>query len=291
MPVLLLGVTLLSACNPSTNATIEQTTFTVPSKQFREAFAVCPSGSRALGGGVVQRGSAISLEVQASGPLDSTGVTANTVDGDVAAQWYAAVRNDGPGTVTFRVFAICSSTSDATIEATSLVGPDAQGYAYCPSGRRALGGGVVQSGSPNGLVLAASGPLDETSTTLNTNDGDIATEWWASVRTREPAPPVKVFAICASNVDATIEQSTFVTDANNGQNEAYAYCPDGKRALGGGVVESGDPSGLHVRASGPLDETSTTLNTNDGDIAAEWYASVRNGSGSSRTWRVFAVCE
>src|SRR3954470_4251145 len=87
MPVLLLGVTLLSACNPSTNATIEQTTFTVPSKQFREAFAVCPSGSRALGGGVVQRGSAISLEVQASGPLDSTGVTANTVDGDVAAQW------------------------------------------------------------------------------------------------------------------------------------------------------------------------------------------------------------
>ena len=49
----------------------------------------------ALGGGVAQSGDAPLLFVRASGPLDSTGTTANTVSGDVAKHWYAAVYNGG----------------------------------------------------------------------------------------------------------------------------------------------------------------------------------------------------
>ena len=43
----------------------------------------------------------------ASGPLDGTGVTLETRDGDVAKQWYAAQYNFGATLREFKVFAIC----------------------------------------------------------------------------------------------------------------------------------------------------------------------------------------
>ncbi len=104
-----------------TRATIEATQFTVQSGKVGEAFAVCPGTKRAVGGGVVQSGQAsIGLAVIASGPLDGTGVTLNTNDGDKAKQWYAAVDNFTGTERIFKVFAICSSNSTATIEATTL---------------------------------------------------------------------------------------------------------------------------------------------------------------------------
>jgi hypothetical protein len=72
-----------------------------------EAFAKCGTGKRALGGGVVQSGSADGLFVNVSGPLDATGFTSETATGDVAKQWYAAVYNFSVATVNFKVFAIC----------------------------------------------------------------------------------------------------------------------------------------------------------------------------------------
>ena len=71
----------------ATDATIEATVFDVEADQTGEALAVCPSGKRALGGGVVQSGSALGPYVRASGPLDNTGVTLETNDGDKAKQW------------------------------------------------------------------------------------------------------------------------------------------------------------------------------------------------------------
>jgi len=71
-------------------------------------------------------------------------------------------------------------------------------------------------------------------------------------------------------------------------------CPGNKRALGGGVVQSG-PANKHldVRASGPLDATGVTIETNDGDIAKQWYAAVYNEfhESGTRTFKVFAICE
>ena len=90
-----------------TRATIEATQFTVQNGQVGEASAVCPGTRRAVGGGVVQSGSAQGSFVRASGPLDGTGVTLETRDGDVARQWYAARYNFGATLREFKVFAIC----------------------------------------------------------------------------------------------------------------------------------------------------------------------------------------
>ena len=103
--VVLTGVVALAG---EEQAKIEATELTVDSAETGEAFARCGGSKRALGGGVVQSGSADNLSVRASGPLDSSGVTLDTSDGDVAKQWYAAVDNfSGEDARVFKVFAIC----------------------------------------------------------------------------------------------------------------------------------------------------------------------------------------
>ena len=88
------------------DAKIEATRFTVDHDQTGEANAKCGRGKRALGGGVVPIGSA---EIRARGPLDASGLTANTNDGDTAKQWHAAVANSTAGDdKALRVLAICS---------------------------------------------------------------------------------------------------------------------------------------------------------------------------------------
>ena len=72
--------------------------------------------------------------------------------------------------------------------------------------------------------------------------------------------------------------------------EEYAVCPSNKRALGGGVIQSGPPDNLLVYASGPLAETKDAANTVSGDIAKRWYAWVDNSSGAPVNLKVFAIC-
>jgi hypothetical protein len=91
--------------------------------------------------------------------------------------------------------------------------------------------------------------------------------------------------------DATIEATTFKV-ADRQTKEAYAKCPSNKRALGGGVVQSGQaPPGLLVRASGPLDETNDPAQTISGDIAKQWYAAEYNGGPQPKDLKVAAICQ
>ena len=60
--------------------------------------------------------------------------------------------------------------------------------------------------------------------------------------------------------------------------------------MGGGVVQSGDATGLRVQASGPLDATGDPATTEDRDKATQWYTAVANGSGEPRNLKVFAIC-
>jgi hypothetical protein len=279
-----------------TRATIEATQFTVQSGGTGEAFARCPTGKRVVGGGVVQSGEASGIRLLASGPLDATGVTLETNDGDVAKQWYAAVRSFSQQPRTFKVFALCSGTSQATIEATPLtlrdVGQTGEAFAGCPAGKRALGGGVVQSGEASGFDLGASGPLDATGSTAGTVTGDVAKQWYGVVNSSSQQPRTfKVFALCSADSAATIKATAF-TVAGNGQAEAFARCASTKRALGGGLVQSGPASfALVLGANGPLDATGATLETKDGDVAKQWYAALENGNSTTREGKVFAICE
>ena len=91
--------------------------------------------------------------------------------------------------------------------------------------------------------------------------------------------------------DATIEATSFSV-ADNQVSEGFAVCPGNKRALGGGVVQSGPPDdGFTVKASGPLNSSGVTAQTVSGSIPKQWYAAVVNFSGQARDFKVFAVCE
>jgi hypothetical protein len=163
-----------------------------------------------VGGGMVQR-SWPDNRVLASAPLDATGTMRGTKDGDVAKRWYVAIRNLPAHRVRFKVFALCSADSRATIEATrssAKAKRTGRARAKCPPGKRALGGGIIESGrlraDPDRLVPAlgflrvrASGPLDATGVAANTHDGDVAKQWYGAVENRNPKRVrLKVFAIC-----------------------------------------------------------------------------------------------
>jgi hypothetical protein len=163
----------------------------------------CPAGTRVIGGGAVATGSTTVLEL--NGPLDASGLTANTDDGDVAAYWYAYMRNTGTTLLGARVWAECSAGSDAIIEATTLpvLGSSLNGaVAACPGGRRAVSGGVGLPGATVDSEIAETAPVDETLDPNGIRTGDVARGWRAKVKNNLGDRDYKVFAICLSDSPA-----------------------------------------------------------------------------------------
>jgi hypothetical protein len=68
---------------------IELAKFSVDDQTSGAKQASCGKGERALGGGVVQRGSPSGLAVQVSGPLGASGFSASAGNGDPAKRWHA----------------------------------------------------------------------------------------------------------------------------------------------------------------------------------------------------------
>ncbi len=264
-------------------------------------FANCPDGRRAVGGGVIRAGSR-AIYLAASGPLDGSGAggplnpsgsVASTKDGDVARRWYAGVSNHASSSAQVKVLALCSAASDATVQATpfSVAGRrTGHATARCPAGRRALGGGLVQSGWPDDRILA-SGPRDASGAIGHTGDGDVAREWYAVVHNL-PAHRVgfKVFALCSADSHATIEATRFEV-AGGRTGGASAKCPASRRVVGGGLVQEGPPKFLREKASAPLDASGSIAGTRDGDVARRWRASVENRNPGRVSFKVLAICE
>jgi hypothetical protein len=192
-------VKALALCSRDSDARIETTPFSLDGRSTGDASAKCPAGKRAVGGGVIQF-SWPDNRVLASAPLDASGAMANTKDGDVAKQWYVAIRNLPAHRVQFKVFVLCSADSRATIEATPSSaegGSTGHAFATCPPTTRVLGGGIIESGRLGFLRVLASGPLDTTGVPANTEDGDVAELWYGAVENRNPERiRLKVLAIC-----------------------------------------------------------------------------------------------
>jgi hypothetical protein len=294
------GFAAYALAAPARDAKLEVTRFSAD-HGLSGAFANCPAGKRAVGGGVLKLGRGV-LRVGGSGPLDGSTAggpsnpaetVANTKDGDVAKRWYAGVANESSRRIAAKALTLCSKSSDARIEATLFsVGARSTGdaSARCPAGKRALGGGVVQYSWPDNRVLA-SGPLDASGAVAKTRDGDVAKRWYARVH-NFPAHRVrfKVFALCSADSRATIE-ATRSSAKGGGTGHAFAKCPATKRALGGGILEPGRLGFLRVRASGPLDATGVPANAEDGDVAKQWYAALENKNPERIRLKVFAICE
>jgi Ca2+-binding RTX toxin-like protein len=210
---------VFAVCSASSDATIVANPFTVQPRSVNGASVDCPSGKRALGGGLDQPGATNPLFgwVQSSGPVDTTGTTANTDSGDVAEGWYGSVYNFGASARDFHVFAICSAGSDATIAAKIFsVAPGAVGDATvaCPAGRRVVGGGVGHPATTTvpHVYVQESGPVDVTGEVGNTDSGEVGRSWFASVYNPPEAGAVtrefRAFAICASEATTAPKPTT-----------------------------------------------------------------------------------
>ncbi len=195
-------------------------------------------------------------------------------------------------------WAVARAGSDAKIEATAFSVDSTFGFesgaesAICPGHKRALGGGIVQSGFPEGAVQS-SGPLDWTGRRAETRDGDKAKQWYASVTNYSSGVmDFKVFAICSADSTARLETQVFRTESNQ-TGHAVAKCAAGKRALGGGVISpDAPPNDPVVIASGPRDASGEFSAIDDGDKAKQWYgAAYNNNSGVDHSkFRVFVIC-
>jgi hypothetical protein len=279
------------AAAPVVDAVVEETTFNFPGTGSGSGLATCPTGRRVVGGGLNTTAGAAGSVVLASGPVDETGETGNTRDGDVARGWHASVVHNDGAARTYKVFALCSANSDATVEESRIeLAPGASGAARatCPPGRRALGGGIGTAAATLGAYVRVSGPLDETGSVQNTSDGDIARHWYASVSNFTPAQSYRVFALCSAASYATIEETRFNAAAGT-SGDGAASCPAGTWATGGGVGTTANTVGSSLQVSAPLGDTGLSTLTRDGDLARHWYASVENFS-TPRGYTVAVLC-
>lgn len=287
----------------SSDPSVEQTTVVLAGGEQRGVAVQCPTGKRITGGGVGTFNS-VDSKILVSGPLDETGSTASTDDGDVARFWYAAVYNRGKTPRAYRVFALCSALSDAVVQATTVdIGREdtqASGFVMCPGERRVVGGGI---GTTHPVIdrpqlndaswqLTHSGPLDDTGTTAGTRSGDVGRFWYAALHKFHDGPParVKVFALCARDSDATVAAASTSVPARHA-GDTFVSCPAGKLVMGGGIGTPDTPVNDYLQASGPLDESGLTENTIDGHVGVFWYGSVFNASAGAREYNVFALCE
>ncbi len=299
--------TAVSQAAPGSDTTIATTLLTVAANASGAAIATCPSGARAVGGGINTLGPATSVgreyQVELSGPLDETGIVSNTQNGDIARSWLVKIYNFFPTPNDFRVYALCSPTSDATVAVNSFRLESARRAATivtCPTGQRALSGGVNTLGPVRGPTISyhieLSGPLDETGFIASTVDGDIARAWYTAIASGggTPASDYQAYALCSQSSDATVAVKPLSLGPNLNGAE-IATCPSGRRALGGGVNTLGPAPAssratYQVELSGPLDETGFIASTLDGDVARAWYASIFNYFDTPNDFRVYALC-
>jgi Ca2+-binding RTX toxin-like protein len=214
-------------CSADSDATLQTKAFDVPAKKVADELVSCPSGQRVVGGGVGQTEPTGTLltSVQQSGPLNASGSTANTSSGDIGRSWSASVSNRSDSVRHYKVFAVCSADSDATIQAKYFPvtigdkGPvTVDEFVACPGEKSiAVGGGVGQTGptSPAFAEIQQSNPLDTEGATETAQSGDRPHSWFVSV-TGGPATEVstrayKVFAICATQAAVTPQPTTTTT--------------------------------------------------------------------------------
>jgi hypothetical protein len=189
-------------CSPTSDATVATQTLSLDANASGGLAVTCPDGTRAVGGGVGTTAATVGSAVKRSGPVDETGVPGNTITGDVPRGWVGHVRNtDSPRD--YKVFALCSAASDATVVAVDTPTPTTTSItgapAVCPAGQRVTGGGFGALAGPATGEVRIDTPLDSTGVTANTVDGDVAVQWNVQIQNASQNDTYRVFAICVTD--------------------------------------------------------------------------------------------
>jgi hypothetical protein len=302
--LVLMGVTGpgVAEAAPGGDAVIAAKNFTLDTSGATpagSATVMCPTGTRATGGGVGPTApvDGDNYRVQASGPVDSSGLSVNTDSGDIPRGWLVTVSLfSGPPSADFRAFALCSRDSDAVVQAVPGTGSATwTGLVQCPTGMRALSGGALPlSPVPDGeqdYIFHESNPVDSTASTSGTTTGDVAVGWRTVVDTNgggSGAP--RFFAVCSAKSDATVRAADLTVPASQTASTTVS-CPSGRRVVGGGMgVDAADVND-RVEYIAPIGPAGTIAGTKTGDIAKQWTASGRNTSSTTeRVYRVMVLC-
>jgi hypothetical protein len=261
--------------------------------------AQCPPGTRATGGGIAPTDPSPGdlYRVQMSMPVDAEGNP--SVSGAAARGWAANVGVlPGAPPTAYRVFALCSASSDAIVQVTeSAAIPYSQATLACPPRTRAVGGGAGTAGPIGNFTdyaLTTSAPLDAVGTVTSTDDGDVATAWQSGVR-RGPGggDPIRHFVLCADDSDVVVEAEP-LSIAGPAQGAATAACPAGRRVVAGGLgaesITEATAANYGLMTLAPLGPAGTTVGTLDGDVARSFAASEHFQGPGTEGFKAFAMC-
>jgi hypothetical protein len=260
----------------------------------------CPGGERAIGGGVRFFSFPKTLTMRRSGPVGSDGSLLD--DTGAPSKWSSTIVNGGSSSVTMISYAICSASTDATQvrEATFATGTDANGFntghttVSCPTGQRAIGGGLVPQPGSLGFSMA-NGPVDETGTPSSTVSGDIPRGWFVAVNATggNLGEQYRAYVICSTNSTATIQLASVIASAGQGQGSGVSVstgvdCPTGQRALSGGIIDNAAYAWMIGSAPGGAGSYASSVNPG---IATGWRGFIWSQVGNGVEFKVAAVCE
>lgn len=176
---------------------------------------------------------------------------------------------------------------------TSSPGNVAARTVGCEFGERAIGGGIRTLPVNSATPASYTAPFSNQGATFT---GQIAGQWRSRARNLSALNRNFIaYAVCSASSDATVLSiDSSATPSNEGaglfEGGGLALCPNGQRAIGGGVFvdEFGAPA-TNIQQSGPVDETGQPGNTVDGDVARGWLATVLT-TASNAAVRVYALC-
>jgi hypothetical protein len=293
-----------SAAASGGDATVVVSTLTVPAADDQGmATVMCPAGTRAIGGGAAPSPplslTADLYRIYYSAPVDAAGTASTTSTGDVPRGWQVTVGAfTGSSTPdTFKAFVVCSAASDAVLASDQPGGSDdITGTATCPSGSRAIGGGMgkinddVIPGATAGPIVYETGPVDSTGTVAGTQEGDVATGWRTVAAVSSFGN--RFFAVCSAASDAVVRSASYTLAAGTDHAGGTAVsCPAGTRALSGGqATEAAHGSFDRVALMGPFASPSELAALASGAVGRAWSAYGQSDETQSRTYRVFALC-
>jgi hypothetical protein len=217
--------------------------------------------------------------------------------------WFTNVIDSGTGDHSSSVAAMCW-TGALTIDIEELA-VNSQNQAaqpvLCHQGETATGGGAAASlggylrnsapvfddGTANGQRLTNTpdgtrgAPIGWRSTVYNDTNGDYTT---------------RTAAVCAAGIDDVITVVASTTLAAGDKTSERAFCPDNRRAIGGGV-DVADAADVRLLASGPLFDDGTAngqrlldrpSGTNPSAIG--WYVAAHSNDAADRTLKVAVLC-
>jgi len=240
------------------------------SESFKGANAVCPAGTKILGGGadIVGGGHSVQLAglnpAAAGLPANSMWATANEDVHGYEGSWYITAWATCASGVTGHEIAQASSAEPADSTFASAT-------ATCPAGKKVIGAGGISAGKPSYVLDTVDITSDLNSVYVET----IATE----SPTPGTAPLAQAYAICIVPVagQQLVRASSGLTSADK---SLSVSCPFGKRLHGTGGGMTGAVGQAHLDMLAPSGTRSSRIEARE-DV-----------TGYSGTWRVdvYAVC-